>query len=100
MYVLSSTLSMANQSFIRVSLSVGIAPFLPPQPILVQNGGMGLAHNRIARKPLTRATAGDTSLQNTVTGVAVPFGMFVHTTFTAAFYVGRTVATIKAAFAK
>ena len=74
--------------------------FLPPQPILVQNGGVRLGHDRVARKLLTRATAGDTSLQNAVASVAVPFGMFVHTAFTAAFYVGGTTTTVKAAFAQ
>lgn len=81
-------------------LSVGIALFLPPQPILVQDGGVRLGHDRVARKLRTRATAGDTLLQNAVAGVAVPFGMFVHTAFTTAFYVGRTAATVKAAFAQ
>ena len=61
---------------------------------------MWLGHDRVARKLLTRATAGDTLLQNAVAGVAVPFRMFAHTAFTAAFYIGRTVATIKAAFAQ
>ena len=74
--------------------------FLPPQPILVQNGGVRLGHDRVARELLTRATAGDTLLQNAVAGVAVPFGMFVHTAFTTALYVGRTTAAVKAAFAQ
>ena len=100
MYVLSSILSIVNQSFIDFSLTVGIALFLPPQPILIQNGGMRFGHDGVARKLLTRATAGDTLLQNAVTGVAVPFGMFVHTAFTAAFYAGRTTAAVKAAFAQ
>ena len=91
---------MVNQSFICFSLSVGIAFFLPPQPILVQNRGVRLGHDRVTRKLLTRATAGDTLLQNAVTGVAVAFEMFVHTAFTAAFYVSRTAATVKAAFAQ
>ena len=91
---------MANQSFIRFSLSVGITLFLPPQPILVQNGGVWLGHDRVARKLLTRATAGDTLLQNAVTGVAVPFRMLVHTTLTTSFYVGGTATTVKAAFAQ
>ena len=59
-----------------------------------------LGHNGVTRKLLTRATAGDTLLQNAVTGVAVPFRMLVHTTLTAAFYVGRTTAAVKAAFAQ
>ena len=83
-----------------MQLLLGIALFLPVQPILVQDSGVRLGHDRVARKLLTRATAGDILLQNAVTGVAIPFGMFAHTAFTAAFYVGRTVATIKAAFAK
>ena len=91
---------MVNQSFIRFSLSVGIALFLPPQPILVQDGGVRLGHDRVARKLRTRATAGDTLLQNAVAGVAVPFGMLVHTAFTTAFYVGRTTAAVKPAFAQ
>ena len=91
---------MVNQSFICISLSVGITLFLPLQPILVQNGGMRLSHDRVARKLLTRATAGDTLLQNAVTGIAVPFRMLVHTTLTAAFYVGGTATTVKAAFAQ
>jgi len=82
------------------SLSVSVALFLPTQPILVQNGGMWLGHDRVARKLLTRATAGDTLLQSAVAGVAVAFGMFVHTAFTAAFYVGGTTTTVKAAFAQ
>ena len=61
---------------------------------------MWFGHDRIARKLLTRATADDTLLQNAVAGVAVPFGMFVHTAFTAAFYVGRTAAAVKTAFAQ
>ena len=61
---------------------------------------MWLHHDGIARKLLTRATAGDTLLQNAVAGVAVPFRMFVHTAFTAAFYVGGTTAAVKAAFAQ
>lgn len=81
-------------------LSVGIALFLPPQPVLVQNSGVRLGHDRVAWKLLTRATAGYTLLQNAVAGVAVPFGMFVHTAFTAAFYVSGTAATVKAAFAQ
>ena len=91
---------MVNQSFIGFSLSVGVTLFLPPQPILVQNGGVRLGHDRVARKLLTRATAGDTLLQNAVTGIAVPFCMFVHTAFTTAFYVGRTAAAVKTAFAQ
>ena len=71
---------------------------LPPQPIPVQHGGMWFGHDRVARKLLTRATADDTLLQNAVTSVAVSFRMLVHTAFTTAFYVGRTTATIKAAF--
>ena len=42
----------------------------------------------------------NTLLQNAVAGVAVPFGMFVHTAFTTAFYVGRTTAAVKPAFAQ
>ena len=91
---------MVNQSFIGFSLSVGITLFLPPQPVLVENRGVWLGHNGITGKLLTGATAGDTLLQNAVTGVAVPFGMFVHTAFTAAFYVGGTTAAVKAAFAQ
>lgn len=91
---------MVNQSFIRFSLSVGIALFLPPQPILVQDSGVRLRHDGIARKLLTHATAGDVLLQNAVTGVAVPFRMLVHTTLTAAFYVGGAATTVKAAFAQ
>ena len=91
---------MVNQSFICFSLSVGIALFLPPQPILAQNSGVWLRHDGIARKLLTRATAGDALLQNAVAGVAVPFGMFVHTAFTAALYVSGTTTTVKAAFAQ
>ena len=53
-------------------LSVRIALFLPPQPVLVQNGGVWLGHNGVTRKLLTRATAGDTLLQNAVAGVASP----------------------------
>ena len=83
-----------------MQLLLGIALFLPVQLILVQNGGVRLGHNRVARKLLTGATAGDTLLQNAVAGVAVAFGMFVHTAFTAAFYVGRTTAAVKAAFAQ
>ena len=51
-------------------LSVGIALFLPTQPILIQNSSVRLGHDRVTRKLLTRATAGDTLLQNAVTGVA------------------------------
>ena len=91
---------MVNQSFISFSLSVGAALFLPSQPILVQNSGVWLGHDRVARKLLTRATAGDTLLQNAVTGVTVSFRMFVHTAFTTALYVGRTTAAVKAAFAQ
>ena len=91
---------MSYVIFIGFSLSVAVALFLPPQPILVQNRGVRLGHDRVARKLLTRATAGDTLLQNTVAGVAVPFGMFVHTALTAAFYVSRTAAAVKAAFAQ
>ena len=91
---------MVNQSFISFSLSVGAALFLPSQPILVQDSGVWLRHDGIARKLLTRTTAGDTLLQNAVAGVAIPFGMFVHTAFTAAFYVGGTTTTVKAAFAQ
>ena len=61
---------------------------------------MWLGHDRVARKLRTRATAGDTLLQNAVTGVAVPFRMLVHTALTAALYVGRTTAAVKAAFAQ
>lgn len=68
--------------------------------MLIQNGGVRLGHYRVAWKLLTRATAGDTLLQNAVAGVAVPFRMFAHTAITAAFYVGGTTATVKAAFAQ
>ena len=61
---------------------------------------MWLGHDRVARKLLTHATAGDALLQNAVTGVAVPFRVFVHTALTTAFYVGRTTAAVKAAFAQ
>ena len=64
------------------------------------NSSVWHGHDRVARKLLTRATAGDTLLQNAVAGVAVPFGMYVHTAFTAAFYVGGTTTTVKAAFAQ
>ena len=53
-----------------MQLLLGIALFLPVQPILVQDSGVRLRHDGIARKLLTRATAGDTLLQNAVTGVA------------------------------
>ena len=96
----SSMLSMVNQSFISFSLSVGIALFLPPQPILVQNGGVGLRHNGLTRKLLTGTAAGEALLQNAVTGIAVSFGVFVHTAFTTAVYVGRTTAAVKAALAQ
>ena len=84
----------------RFSLSVGVALFLPTQPFLIQNSSVRLGHDRVARKLRTRATAGDTLLQNAVTDVAVAFEMFVHTAFTAAFYVCRTATTVKAAFAQ
>ena len=83
-----------------MQLLLGIALFLPPQPILVLNRGVRLGHDRVARKLRTRATAGDTLLQNAVASVAVPLRMLVHTAFTAAFYVSRTAATVKAAFAQ
>ena len=54
--------------FIAMQLLLGIALFLPVQPILVQDSGVRLRHDGIARKSLTRATAGDTLLQNAVTG--------------------------------
>ena len=84
----------------RFSLSVGVALFLPTQPFLIQNSSVRLGHDGVARKLRTRATAGDTLLQNAVTGVAVPLRMLVHTAFTAAFYVGGTTTTVKAAFAQ
>ena len=59
---------------------------------------MGLGHDRVARKLLTGATAGNALLQNAVAGIAVPFGMFVHTAFTAALYVSGTTTTVKATF--
>ena len=61
---------------------------------------MGLGHDRVARKLLTGATAGNALLQNAVAGAAVPFYVFVHTAFASTFYVGRTTAAIKAAFAQ
>ena len=86
--------------FIAMQLLLGIALFLPVQPILFQDSGVRLRHDGIARKLLTRATAGDVLLQNAVTGVAVPFRMLVHTTLTAAFYVGGTATTVKAALSQ
>ena len=83
-----------------MQLLLGIALLLPVQPILVQDSGMRLGHDRVAWKVCTRATAGDTLLQNAVTGVAVPFRMLIHTAFTAVFYVGWTSAAVKAAFAQ
>lgn len=83
-----------------MQLLLSIALFLPVQPILVQDSGVRLRYDGIARKLLTRATAGDTLLQNAVAGVAVPFRMLIHTALTAAFYVGRTAAAVKTAFAQ
>ena len=98
--VVGSMRGLRIQSFICFSLSVGIACFLPPQPILIQNGGMRFGHDGVARKLRTGTTAGDILLQNAVTGVAVPLGMFIHTAFTAAFYVSRATTAVKAAFAQ
>ncbi len=61
---------------------------------------MGFRHNGVAGKLLTGSAAGDSLLQNAGAGIAVPFPVLVHTSLAAAFYVGWTAATVKAALAK
>lgn len=61
---------------------------------------MGPMQDCVAGKLFAGAAAGDALLQNAVTGVAVPFCMFVRTAFAAALSVGGAAAAVKAAFAQ